>query len=48
MACAKCDFYMPKDSTAALVLEGIRVIGIQSVKDATFTPGNADTRSSIL
>src|SRR5881275_2212368 len=25
-----------------------RVIGIQSVRDATFTPGNADTRSSIL
>jgi hypothetical protein len=22
MACAKCDFYMPKDSTAALLLEG--------------------------
>jgi hypothetical protein len=22
MACAKCDFYMPKESTAALLLEG--------------------------
>ena len=22
MACAKCDFYMPKQSTAALLLEG--------------------------
>jgi hypothetical protein len=22
MACAKCDFYMPKDSMAALLLEG--------------------------
>lgn len=55
MACAKCDFYMPKQSSAALLLEGkanllclLHQIPLGEAEEAAVEDGVADYEKLLL